>query len=303
MSNLGLYKLVGGAENDELTSEEVAESIKPEMFPEDQRRLLRWSKELAFWEEYGRIYLNLEKARPYRNLAETIKEFLEPKKGDIWLDAGCGPLRISELIYDKSEGRIKKIEAIDIVLQPARDKLAKLTELKIFPPINLKYASLTDPLPYVDNFFDGIGANLILSYIIDFQGKTGKKAFEGVLKEIFRVLKPGGQLIWSTPKHRVNFVWVFIVSIPDMLNIYEYIVNKDVTRISQGISILKHALEIQKKGKEGVYTFLPRDELEEILYQVGFVSPVWKETFAKQVWVNRVKKPKITQSLEKKKKK
>lgn len=84
-----------------------------------------------------------------------------------------------------------------------------------------------------------------------------------------------------------------MASIPDMLNIYEYIVNKDITRILQGTRILRHALEIQQKGIDGIYTFLPKKELEDLLIKIGFINPIWEKTFARQVWVNRVEKPKI----------
>jgi len=290
---VGLYELIGGAKNGELTSRDIALRVEREMSPDIQERLRAWMKELKFWEEYGEIYFNLEKAWAYRNLARSIERFLDPRSGEAWLDVGCGPLRVSELIWEKSSGKLKVIEAIDIVLKPAREKLAKLIQQGISIPVNLRYASITDPLPYSNNSFNGMGANLILPYVTDFQGKRGREALEGVLREMFRVLKPGGHMVWSTPRQGVNFVWVFLASIPDMLNPYEYIAHKDVTRILQGTRILKHALTIQKKGKKGIYTFLPKDELEKLLLQIGFVNPVWEKTFTQQVWVNRVDKPAV----------
>jgi len=291
MPNSGLYKLINGKENHELSSRKIAQAANLEMSAEDRERLKKWQEELEFWEEYARIYGNLEKAIPYRNLTRIMQALLTPKAGEIWLDVGCGPLRTSELIFEKSEGKVAEIKAIDIVLEPAREKLNELTRRGIKLPVNLEYASITDPLPYPSNHFDGIGANLVLPYVIDFEGKTGQEALREVLKEMFRILKPGGQMVWSTPKYKVNFVWVFLASIPDMLNVYAYIVDKDFSRILQGTRILKHALEIQRKGREGIYTFLTRDELERMLLEIGFVEPTWKKTFARQVWVNRVKKP------------
>ncbi len=287
----GLYQLIGGKVNGELTSKDIEFLVDRAETLDTQERLLAWKEEMEFWEEYGKIYPNLEKAKPYDNLARTFKKFLDPKEDEVWLDVGCGPLRVSELVYEKSGRKVKTIEAIDIVLNPAKEKLARLSERGIRLPINLKYASITDPLPYPNDHFDGIGANLILPYVTDFRGRKGRDALEGVLREMFRVLRPGGHLVWSTPKCGVNFVWVFIASAPDMLNVYEYIAHKDVTRILQGTRILKHALTIQKKGKTGVYSFLQKDELEKLLLQIGFVSPLWEKTFTRQVWVNKFFKP------------
>ena len=99
-------------------------------------------------------------------------------------------------------------------------------------------------------------------------------------------------MVWSTPKYNVHFQWNFVHCIPDMLNIKKQI-SHGVIGLSVGMRILKHALEIQRKGKAGVYTFLPRDALENLLLQIGFTNPVWQKTFSRQVWVNRVEKPNI----------
>ncbi len=288
----GLYELIGGINNGELCSTDLAYFIKRDRLTQDvKERLLMWKNELEFWEEYGQIYFNLEKAWPYHNLSQSVKNFLDPKKNERWMDVGCGPLKVSELIYEKSLGRVGVIEAIDVVLEPAKAKLANLAKKGITLPVSLRHASITDRLPYPNESFDGIGANLVLPYVTDFEGLRGKEALEGVLREMFRILKPGGRMIWSTPKHNVNFAWVFAASIPDMLNLYAYIAQRDFTRILQGTRVLRHALTIQKKGKEGIYTFLPKEELEKLLLKIGFVNPVWERTFTQQVWVNRVKKP------------
>jgi len=287
----GLYQLVGGG-NCELCAADLAHIMETNGFaPTDKKRLSAWLEELKFWEDYSEIYVNLEKAKPYSNLSKSIENMLEPKIDEKWLDVGCGPLRVSELIYRKSNGKVSSIEAVDIILKPAQDKLAKLAEQGIHLPVNTKYASITDSLPYADNSFNGIGANLILPYVIDFLGQTGRTALEGVLREMFRILMPGGHIVWSTPKHNVQFAWVFLASVPDMLNLYEYIAHKDVTRILQGTRILKHALAIQNKGTKGIYTFLPRNELESLLQKIGFVNLAWEKTFTQQVWVNRAYKP------------
>jgi len=286
---VGLYQLIGKAKKGDLTSQKILDSIKPEMSAADRERLLVWAKDLGeLWEPYAEIYFNLEKAWPYRNLSKAIEKFINPQKGDVWLDVACGPAKISEMIYKKSGGEIKKIIAFDVILKPARERLARLD---ISIPIELVYASLTDPLPFPDNYFNGIVANLCLPYVIDFEGKKGKEAFKAVLKEMFRVLKRGGHMVWSTPKANVHFQWNFLHSLPDMLNIWEYIYHKDITRILQGTKILSHALKIQENGKKGIYTFLPKDELEELLLQIGFVNPTWIKTFTRQVWVNKIYKP------------
>lgn len=240
-------------------------------------------KERDFWKEYGRVYSNIEKSSPYQGLIKNFQNFLEPKDGDIWFDIGCGPLAVSKVIFKKNK-LVKKIKAIDIVLEPAKKELEKLNKKGVSIPIDLEYGDISKPLSYPNECFDGVGANLVLSYVVSFGEKKGKEAFKEVLKEIKRVLKSGGQFIWSTPIKEVNFWRVFLGSIPDMLNIFEYI-RGDITRISQGSKIMSHALRIQKKGKEKIYTFLSKEELEELLLEIGFTQIIWKKSFSQQAWI------------------
>ena len=287
---ISLYKFFSELTNDpEINSEKIRCVLeKNSLSPRTKARLEDWLREIEFWEEYARIYRNLEKARPYRSLSKTFKQLVSPRPDDVWLDLGCGPAGMSRLLWQKSRKTLNKIVAMDIVLEPAQKTLGQNPENA---PTELVYGNIGEKLPFPDQYFDGIVANLVIPYVIDYEGKTGKEALTAVLKETFRVLKPKGQLVWSTPRKNVKFQWVFLASLPDMLNIYEYIVNKDFSRILQGTRILRHALQIQKKGKKGVYTFLSIRELNELLQKVGFVSVCWQKTFARQVLVNLSYKP------------
>ena len=55
--------------------------------------------------------------------------------------------------------------------------------------------------------------------------------------------------------------------------------------------ILKHALRIEKKGRRGIYHFLPVEELNKILTEIGFAGMSYKISMAKQVEVISCKKP------------
>jgi ubiquinone/menaquinone biosynthesis C-methylase UbiE len=287
---VGLYELINRAKNGDLTSQDILEAIKPEMPKEVQVRLLIWAKEFKFWEEYAKIYHHMEDTGFYEELARTIFEFIEPKEGEVWLDAGCGPAKMSKLILEKSKGKIKKIIAVDIVLEPARKTLREPGEAV---PIELQYVNLGEKLPFPDNFFDGIVANLCLTYVIDFEGKRGKEAFIEVMEEMFRILKPGGHIVWSTPKKNPIFLMNFLAGLPDMLSPVKQIKHRTFG-LWTGVRILRYGLGIASKGKKGIYTFLEPPEYEEILTKIGFRNFEWRKTFAGQVWVNKAFKPALS---------
>lgn len=284
----GLYELVGGSENGEVNSRVVEDFLtRNTLDPETRERLLTWKEELKFWEEYAEIYYHMEDTGFYDELVETIKGFIEPKEGDVWLDAGCGPAKMSQLIWEKSKKKVKKIIGTDIVLNPARATLAKFGNSI---PLELQYANLGERLPFPNNYFDGIVANISLTYVIDFQGKKGKAAFVEVMKEMFRVLKPGGYIVWSTPKRNPLFWRNFLAGLPDMFSIRKQI-QHHVFGLWIGMRILRYGLKIASKGRRGVYTFLEPHEYEKILSEIGFVNFEWKKTFAGQVWANKAHKP------------
>jgi len=284
---IGLYELIGGAKNGELSSEDIDVSIKEGMSAETKKRLLRWKKELNFWERYGEIYYHLEDTIPYYDLARTIQELVDHREGEVWLDAGCGPAKMSQILWEKSNRNIDRVIGIDIVLDPAR---ATLERLDNSIPLELQYANLGERLPFVDGSFDGIVANLVLPYVFDFEGKEGREAFAEAMKEMFRILRSGGRLIWSSPKKNPFFFRNFLLSLPDMLSIRKQIAHR-VFGPWIGLRILKYGIAITLKGRKGIYTFLDKEEFDRISQGIGFVNSTWRRSFAKQVWVNRVEKP------------
>ena len=282
----GLFSLFQAHQGDVKVSSErvaaLAADVSVDLADADRARLREWADELSFWEEYARIYVNLEKAQPYSNLRRAFRQLIRPKPQQVWLDAGCGPARMALEVWEASGRSLDAIVGVDVVLQPAERTIA---QQEVPLPLELKCAHLGEKLPFPDQYFDGIIANLILPYVMDFEGSRGKNALRRVLEEMHRLLKPAGRLVWSTPIHGVRFEWVFLASLPDMLNIFRYFIDKDFSRIAQGARILKHALCIQRKGRSGAYTFLGRHELEALLGEIGLLPQEWRRTFAQQAWV------------------
>ena len=283
-----LYELVDSkTRQGDISSRDILACVRPDQRLEDQRRLLLWAKEFKFWEDYAKIYFHMEDTGFYADLIETIRALLEPKEGEIWLDAGCGPASMSQLVWEKSDKKLRQIFGVDIVLKPAQETL---TRLENSIPLKLRYANLGEELPFSNHFFNGIVANICLTYVIDFRGKTGKDAFCEVMKEMFRVLRPGGHIVWSTPKSNPLFWRNFLAGLPDMLSPRKQIQHR-VFGLWVGFQILKYGLGIASKGRKGAYTFLTPAEYESILGDIGFTNFQWKKTLAGQVWVNRAEKP------------
>jgi len=288
----GLYELLGGGKGGDISSKTIDEFLdkNPSIDIETKGMLLTWRSELEFWKGYG-IDVGVHAQRTYRNsptyisMYKAVGELINPKEGDIWLDAGCGALAMSDLIIGKNN-KVSKVYATDIILKPANDRIS------LFPDhanVELKYASLTDSMPFPDNFFNGIAGNCVFTFVVEHQGRTGKDALIGVFREMYRILKPGGTLVWTTPRKDASNFSGFMASIWFVLNPYWSIKLRRFVP-SDMAKILKYTKQIVKKGKKGVYNILTQSEYDELLSTAGFVGSSWVTSFGGQGWVNKCHK-------------
>lgn len=117
-------------------------------------------------------------------------KFLPLQKGDVVLDLGCGEGR--HVISAYLEQEVTSV-GVDLSLDDLKTTAEKFTPFKEDNP-NKHFALLSAnalTLPFADNTFDKIICSEVLEHIPD---------YEGALKEINRILKPGGLLCASVPR-------------------------------------------------------------------------------------------------------
>jgi len=266
----------------ESQKEQKIEGLSEVSIREEEKKF--WKKYAEFMvSKYRDLYLNLYYCK---SEFKIIKEFIQPKRGERWLDLGCGALPVSELILQVSNGELE-IYAGDIHLFPAKKKLKELDNPS---QIKLKYVDLTEKLPFSDNFFDGIVASKTLIYIPESQGQKGKEGLRKIFQELFRILKPGGVLIWSIQMKGLSFLRGVLFGLGYVLNPYQWIKKKCFLPLF-AIKVIKLFKPLLEKGEKGIYPLLSQREYEELLISIGFKNPRWKITPEKQMLVNKVNKP------------
>ncbi len=117
--------------------------------------------------------------------ANNPQPFVELKEGEVVLDVGCGA-GLDLYFYAKAVGVNGKVYGLDIsedMLNKAKQNL----EIVGIKNADVKYGH-SDSLPFEDSFFDVVASNGIYNLSPD---------KERVMREVFRVLKPGGRTVFS----------------------------------------------------------------------------------------------------------
>jgi len=157
--------------------------------------------------------------------SNTIPALLELNSNSYALEIGCGSGRFALRVAERVGCRVA---GLDINARGIRNanQLAKAAALD--SRVHFAECDVSKRLPYANDTFDAVFSNDVLCHV------PGRPA---VLREFFRVLKPGGRLLFS-----------------------------DALVIG---GVVSHE-EIATRSSIGVYLFSPPDENERLAESVGF---------------------------------
>ncbi len=162
----------------------------------------------AFWDQ--------KQALPYQDLLRHTTAWLEPQPGEHWLDLGCGCGQLTAQLWRLSEGRVGRILALDCAAANERAIARWRSELAPAPApdqLLFRVADFSAGLPELaPASYDGVVSGLAISYAESRDPRTGRytdAAYNRLLTEIARVLKPGGRLVFSVNVPDPNFWSIF----------------------------------------------------------------------------------------------
>lgn len=127
----------------------------------------------------------------FKKRVETIFEWIPPDDGKLILDCACGRGFYLNMYRYVSACRLVGLELDAEVIQKARRNVGHL------PDITLTRGNIY-ALPFPDNHFDGVILSEILEHVED--DVAG-------LREVLRVLKPGGVAAITVPNAHYPFLW------------------------------------------------------------------------------------------------
>jgi ubiquinone/menaquinone biosynthesis C-methylase UbiE len=254
----------------------------------------RWFDEgcaRAFWDQ--------RQALPYQDLLRDTAAWLDPRPGQTWLDLGCGGGQLTALLWTLSAGQLGRIVAMDCAAVNAQP-LARLQERLTPRPgpgqIVFRAADFSHGLPdLASNSFDGVVSGLAISYAESRDPVTGRytdTAYNRLLAELFRVLKPEGRLVFSVNVPEPRFWRIFWRSLRRGLRI------SHAGRLLLNLwRMQRHGRWLKREARRGRFHFLPVSEVLGRLARVGFEAAEHRLSYAEQAYVFRVRKAAVAADL------
>ena len=238
----------------------------------------------AFW---GQQHLP-----PYRALLADTLDWAAPGPGERWLDLGCGGGALTRALWDATGGAVAEVVGADCAPANAAAYDRLRATLTPAPGDRIRFAhhDFSAGLgPFADRAFDHAVSGLSISYAESFDPATGRwttAAYDRVLAEVFRVLRPGGRFVFSVNVPEPSWARVARPSLRAVLRD-----ERPLRRLKWAWRMLRYGRWLQREARTGRFHYLPADVVTAKLTAAGFGHVAHRLSYCDQAFVFRAVKP------------
>ena len=235
----------------------------------------------AFWSQ--------RELPPYRRLLRDTASWLDPQPGQRWLDLGCGSGQLTRTLWEKSGGRLAEIIALDCAAHDER-AIAKVRD-SVQPPatarqIRFLHADFSDGLATFDTAsLNGVVSGLAIQYAESYSEERGgwtTEAYEHLLADVCRVLRPGGTFVFSVNVPEPAWSKIALYGIPGFFRSPH-----PLRYVKNSLRMLRYGTWLKREARRGRFHYLPAVVVADKLARAGFVAIEHRLSFAGQADVFR----------------
>jgi ubiquinone/menaquinone biosynthesis C-methylase UbiE len=254
------------------------------------------STSLNYWPQTAcaRAFWAQQELPAYQELLQATASWLEPKPGERWLDLGCGRGALTQSLWLASGGSVAEILGLDCAPANLLPYAKLQTRLQPTPGDRLRFfaADFSYGLPFADSArFDGVVSGLAIQYAESYSEETGwtTDAYDRLLGEVVRVLKPGGRFIFSVNVPNPSWGKVAVKSA-----CAAFASRHPFRFLQRAWSMLSYGNWLKRQARKGRFHYLHRTQIVPKLQAAGFVRIEWQRSFARQAYLFRCWKPDAT---------
>lgn len=235
----------------------------------------------AFWSQQA--------LPPYQDLLADTVAWLEPKPGERWLDLGCGCGQLSKALWRVSGGSLAEVVGLDVAAINARAYEKLRSTLQPSPDesqFHFLAADFSHGLArWPDALFDGVVSGLAIQYAESYSEaarRWTRDAYDRVLSDVARVLKPGGRFVFS-------------VNVPDpawgtvaraaLRGIWKS--RRPHRYLLKSWRVYRYGGWLKREARRGRFHYLPLPTILERLEAAGFASAQHTMSFSGQAFLIR----------------
>jgi SAM-dependent methyltransferase len=238
----------------------------------------------AFWGQH--------ELPPYRQLLADTVDWADPVPEEAWLDLGCGGGALSKALWEKSFGQVAEILGLDVAA--INDHAYAKLRLTLEPPPGDRLRFQTHDFSgglglLADESYDGVISGLSISYAESLDEATGAwttAAYDGLIREVFRVLTPGGRFVFSVNVPNPAWGKVAWKSLAAARKS-----DKPLKYLKKSWRMLRYGAWLKKEARKGRFHYLTADVITAKLSAAGFCQIEHRLSYVGQAYIFRCRKP------------
>jgi ubiquinone/menaquinone biosynthesis C-methylase UbiE len=227
----------------------------------------------------------------YRRLLTDTLDWAGPRPGDRWLDLGCGGGAITRGLWERTRGQLAQVVGVDCAAANA-DKYRRLrASLCPSPGERVRFVCHDfsgDLGIFRDGSFDHAVSGLSISYAesYDDASKTWTEtAYDRLLAEVQRVLRPGGRFVFSVNVPEPSWLKVGLCSVAGLFR-----TDNPLRYLKKSWRMLHYGTWLKQEARRGRFHYLPQESVSAKLQAARFCGIDCRLSYAEQAYIFRAVK-------------